>query len=76
MNEADRLAQEHWKFLNRWMKMAFTDGFTHGYKHGSENVLLDKSVTPTVTTKPQSEEPSIDKMVRQFDPKAFNKERE
>jgi hypothetical protein len=30
------LAEAHWKFLARWMKMVYIDAFIHGYKHGKE----------------------------------------
>jgi len=32
------LAERHWVFLEKWMRMVFTDGFEHGYKHGKESV--------------------------------------
>lgn len=36
MNEED-LAEEHWKFLERWMHLVFVDAFIHGYKHARED---------------------------------------
>lgn len=37
MND-EELAEEHWRFLERWMHMIFVDGFKHGFKHGVEAV--------------------------------------
>jgi hypothetical protein len=37
MDKSRYLANEYWDFLQRWMQMVFTDGFMHGYKHGSED---------------------------------------
>lgn len=36
MNEGEKLAKEHWKFIERWSKMIYNDAFIHGYKHGKE----------------------------------------
>ena len=36
-----QLADEHWKFLERWLEMIFKDGFLHGYKHGHEEAKRD-----------------------------------
>jgi len=30
-------AEEHWKFLERWLHMVYVDCFIHGYKHGKED---------------------------------------
>jgi len=35
--ETRRLAEEHWKFLEKWLHIIFVDDFIHGYKHGVEN---------------------------------------
>jgi len=34
--ESRKLAEEHWKFLEKWFHLIFIDGFVHGYKHGQE----------------------------------------
>ena len=34
--EALAKAEEHWKFLEKWMHMVFIDAFIHGWKHGEE----------------------------------------
>ena len=33
MTDEKELAEEHWKFLEKWLHMVFVDGFIHGYKH-------------------------------------------
>ena len=35
----DSLAEEHWKFLERWMHVVFVDAFVHGYKHAKEDTV-------------------------------------
>ena len=39
MNEEEvrRLAEEHWKFLEKWLHIVYVDTFVHGYKHGKED---------------------------------------
>ena len=34
--KAKDLAEEHWKFVEKWLHQLFVDGFVHGYKHGKE----------------------------------------
>ncbi len=34
--EAKALAEKHWKFMEKWLHMAFVDGFVHGVKHERE----------------------------------------
>lgn len=36
MSEGERLAQEHWKWLQSILKKIYIDAFIHGYKHGKE----------------------------------------
>lgn len=33
------LAEEHWKFLEKWLHMVFVDAFIHGYKHCKKELL-------------------------------------
>lgn len=33
---AKELAEQHWKFLERWLHMIYVDSFVHGFKHGQE----------------------------------------
>ena len=37
MSEAKKKAEEHWKFLQRWLRMVYVDAFIHGYKHGRQD---------------------------------------
>lgn len=34
--QIEDLAEEHWRFLEKWLHLVFVDGFIHGYKHGKE----------------------------------------
>lgn len=34
--EARQLAEEHWRFLEKWLHLVFVDGFVHGWKHALE----------------------------------------
>lgn len=43
--EAKRLAEEHWKFLESWMHRIFVDGFVHGYKHSEQRRIVWRSDT-------------------------------
>lgn len=36
MEEAKKLAEVHWEFLERWLHMVYVDAMIHGYKHGTE----------------------------------------
>lgn len=36
MTDVEKLAEDHWLFLQKWLHMVFIDGFKHGYKHGKE----------------------------------------
>jgi hypothetical protein len=29
-------AEQHWSFLERWLRIVYIDSFVHGYKHGVE----------------------------------------
>jgi hypothetical protein len=40
MKEPQELAEEHWKFLEKWLHQIFVDGFIHGYKHGKEEKVI------------------------------------
>ena len=31
--QIERLAEEHWLFLEKWLHMIFVDAFIHGAKH-------------------------------------------
>ena len=42
MNEVKRKAIEHWKFLQRWLRMVYVDAFIHGYKHGRQDKLKER----------------------------------
>jgi hypothetical protein len=42
VKEAERLAEEHWKFLEEWLHKMFHDAFVHGFKHGQENKKDEK----------------------------------
>lgn len=47
MSESEKLAEEHWEFLERWLHIIYVDAFIHGYKHG-----LESSVQKDEETKP------------------------
>ncbi|HUX48488.1 MAG TPA: hypothetical protein VMV76_04870 [Dehalococcoidia bacterium] len=32
--EAKELAEQHWKFLERWLRIVYVDAMVHGIKHG------------------------------------------
>ena len=32
--QAKELAEQHWKFLERWLHMVYIDAMLHGIKHG------------------------------------------
>ena len=36
-------AENHWKFLEKWLHMIFVDSFIHGYKHAIEDVENKKN---------------------------------
>lgn len=36
MKTAEELAEEHWKFLEKWMHIIYVDAFVHGHKHGKK----------------------------------------
>ena len=36
LEEAEKLANEHWAWLQALLEKIFRDAFTHGYKHGVE----------------------------------------
>ena len=38
------LAEEHWKFLEKWLHMVFVDGFIHGYKHAQQHQTFVKAI--------------------------------
>ena len=38
MEEAKRLAEEHWEWLSSILKKVYIDAFVHGYKHGVESL--------------------------------------
>ena len=33
----EQTAEEHWKFLERWLHIVYVDSFVHGHKHGRES---------------------------------------
>lgn len=35
--ETKELAENHWEFMEKWLHMAFVDGFIHGAKHEQED---------------------------------------
>lgn len=43
MSDSEKLAEEHWKFLERWLHIIYVDSFIHGYKHGVESVANDET---------------------------------
>ena len=42
MSETEKLAEEHWQFLEKWLHLVFVDGFIHGYKHAKKEVQPKK----------------------------------
>lgn len=36
-SESEKLAEEHYSFLEKWLHMIFVDGFVHGYKHAKKD---------------------------------------
>lgn len=36
MKTSRELAEEHWKFLEKWLHTIYVDAFIHGYKHGEQ----------------------------------------
>ena len=36
INEATKLADEHWAWLVKLLEHVYKDAFIHGYKHGKE----------------------------------------
>jgi len=34
--DARKLAEEHWRFLERWLRLVYVDAFVHGYKHAKQ----------------------------------------
>ncbi len=46
---AQKLADEHWEFLVKWMAMIYTDAFIHGYKHGVENTETKENKEEIIT---------------------------
>jgi len=34
--DARKLAEEHWRFLERWLHAIYVDAFVHGYKHAKQ----------------------------------------
>ena len=34
IQHARQLAEAHWEFLERWLRLVYCDAFVHGYKHG------------------------------------------
>ncbi len=37
IREVDTLAEAHWLFLQKWLRMVYLDAFIHGYKHGKSS---------------------------------------
>ncbi len=37
MDNAKKLADEHWAWVVRWLEMVYKDAFAHGYKHGQQD---------------------------------------
>lgn len=37
MDNAKKLADEHWAWVVRWLEMVYKDAFIHGFKHGKED---------------------------------------
>ena len=40
--EAKELAEQHWKFLERWLHIVYVDAMVHGIKHGMRIKLKPK----------------------------------
>lgn len=36
MSEENKLAEEHWEYTSKIMKLMYIEAFKHGYKHGKE----------------------------------------
>lgn len=36
MNNPNNLAEEHWLYTHRIMKLMYIEAFKHGFKHGKE----------------------------------------
>jgi hypothetical protein len=34
---SEKLAKEHWKWLESLLRKVYCDAFVHGYKHGKED---------------------------------------
>jgi len=32
-----KIAEEHWEWLEKWLRIVYVDAFIHGYKHGEED---------------------------------------
>ena len=39
MNDFKDRAEEHWKFLERWLHIIYVDAMLHGYGHGYEDAI-------------------------------------
>ena len=35
----EKMAEEHWRFLEHWLHIIYCDTFVHGFGHGKEHVL-------------------------------------
>jgi len=35
--EAKKLAEEHWKWVETWLHLIYVDAFIHGVKHGQQD---------------------------------------
>jgi flagellar biosynthesis/type III secretory pathway protein FliH len=40
-SKAEELAEQHYKFLEKWIHIIYVDSFVHGYKHGYKEGLED-----------------------------------
>ena len=45
---AKRLAEAHWKFLEKWLHMVFVDAFIHGFDHAKKQNLNVKRGEPRI----------------------------
>lgn len=45
--KAREKAEQHWKFLERWLHMIYVDAYVRGFKHGAEYAHLVEEENPT-----------------------------
>lgn len=41
---ATEKAEEHWKFLEKWLHTVYVDSFIHGYKHAIDDKELQEAL--------------------------------